>query len=62
MMPRVSVVIPLYQTEAYIADRAALRAGPDVRAISRSIVVDDGSRDGGPEIARVHAGMRACAS
>jgi glycosyltransferase involved in cell wall biosynthesis len=50
-MPRVSVIIPVYQTERYIA--AALGS---VLAQTFSdfevIVVDDGSRDRGPDIAR----------
>ena len=51
MEPRVSVVIPLYQTERYIAK--ALRSVIDQTfADFEVIVVDDGSRDGGPQIAR----------
>jgi len=49
-MPRVSVVIPLYQTEAYIA---ATLAAVLTQTFSdfEVIVVDDGSRDRGPEVA-----------
>ena len=50
-MPRVSVVIPLYQTERYIA----LSLGSVLAQSFRDfevIVVDDGSSDKGPEIAR----------
>ena len=51
MKPRVSVVIPLYQTERYIA--VALRSVLDQTfGDFEVIVVDDGSRDGGPTIAR----------
>lgn len=50
-MPRVSVVVPLYQTEAYIgAALASVRA--QTCTDFEVIVVNDGSRDGGPEIAR----------
>ncbi|MFY0615237.1 MAG: glycosyltransferase family 2 protein, partial [Hyphomicrobiaceae bacterium] len=56
-MPRVSVVIPLYQTEAYIEQ--ALRS---VLAQSftdfEALVIDDGSQDRGPEIARSFADPR----
>lgn len=56
-MPRVSVVIPLYQTEIYIED--ALRS---VLAQSYGdfevLVIDDGSRDRGPEIARAVSDAR----
>ncbi len=50
-MPRVSVVIPLYQTERYIA--AALGSVlAQTFGDFEVIVVDDGSRDRGPDIAR----------
>ncbi len=50
-MPRVSVVIPLYQTEAYIGAALASAVAQSYRDIE-IIVVDDGSRDAGPQIAR----------
>ena len=55
--PRVSVVIPLYQTERYIAETLA-----SVLAQTYSdfevLVVDDGSRDRGPGIARATGDAR----
>ncbi len=50
-MPLISVVIPLYQTERFIAaalDSAVAQTFGDFEAI----VVDDGSSDRGPDIAR----------
>lgn len=49
-MPRVSVVIPLYQTEAYIGAALGSAVAQTFRDIE-IIVVDDGSRDAGPRIA-----------
>jgi glycosyltransferase involved in cell wall biosynthesis len=50
-MPRVSVVIPLYQTEAYIGEALASVLAQTFTDFE-VIVIDDGSRDGGPETAR----------
>ena len=50
-MPRISVVVPLYQTESYIAE--ALRSVlAQTFGDFEVLVIDDGSRDRGPEIAR----------
>ncbi len=49
--PRVSVVVPLYQTERYIAETLASVLAQSFDDFE-VIVVDDGSRDTGPEIAR----------
>lgn len=56
-MPRVSVVIPLYQTERYIEQAL----GSVLRQTYRDfevLVIDDGSRDRGPGIARRLADSR----
>jgi glycosyltransferase involved in cell wall biosynthesis len=53
MSPSVSVVIPLYQAAAYVSetlDSVAAQTAPPAEVI----VVDDGSRDGGAEVARAH--------
>jgi len=50
-MPRITVVIPLYQTEALIGE--ALRSVLDQTFDDfEVVVVDDGSRDRGPDIVR----------
>ncbi len=49
--PRVSVIIPLYQTERYIAETLASVCAQSFNDFE-VIVVDDGSRDRGPDIAR----------
>ena len=49
--PRVSVVIPLYQTERYIQATLASVLGQTFDDFE-VIVVDDGSRDHGPDLAR----------
>jgi glycosyltransferase involved in cell wall biosynthesis len=49
--PRVSIVIPLYQTERYIAETLASVLAQTYDDFE-VIVVDDGSRDRGPEVAR----------
>lgn len=51
MQPRVSVVIPLYQTERYIQLALNSVLAQTFRDFE-VIVVDDGSRDAGPEIVR----------
>ena len=50
-MPNISVIIPLYQTERYIAEALASVLAQTHTAFE-VIVVDDGSSDRGPEIAR----------
>lgn len=50
-MAQVSVVIPLYQTEAYIGAALASVLAQTFRDFE-VIVIDDGSRDRGPDIAR----------
>ncbi len=50
-MARVSVVIPLYQTQAYIAEALASVLAQSFTDFE-VIVIDDGSNDAGPEIAR----------
>ena len=56
-MPRVSVVIPLYQTEAYI-ETALASVLAQTYGDFEVIVVDDGSRDRGPEIVRARGDAR----
>lgn len=50
-MPRVSVVVPLFETERYIAEALASILAQTF-ADFECLVIDDGSRDRGPEIAR----------
>lgn len=50
-MPRVSVVIPLYQTERFIGEALNSVIAQTFRDFE-VIVVDDGSKDNGPAIAR----------
>ena len=57
MQPLVSVVIPLYQTERYIADAMRSVLAQTFEDFEL-IVVDDGSRDRGPEIAAGFADAR----
>lgn len=50
-MPKVSVIIPLYQAERFI--RATLESlAAQTFTDFEGVVVDDGSRDGGPDIVR----------
>ena len=48
--PTVSVVVPIYQVERYLADCLASIARQDVPGLE-VVMVDDGSTDGGPAIA-----------
>jgi len=50
-MPRVSVVIPLYQTERYIEDALRSVVAQTFRDFE-VLVIDDGSQDEGPSLAR----------
>lgn len=56
-MPRVSVVIPLYQTQAFICEALGSVLAQTYRDFE-VIVVDDGSRDQGPDLARACADRR----
>jgi glycosyltransferase involved in cell wall biosynthesis len=55
--PRVSVVIPLYQTERYIAEALGSVLAQTLDDFE-VLVVDDGSSDGGPAIARASGDAR----
>jgi glycosyltransferase involved in cell wall biosynthesis len=55
--PRVSVVIPLYQTERYIAETLASVLAQTFDDFE-VLVIDDGSRDRGPDIARATGDSR----
>jgi CDP-glycerol glycerophosphotransferase len=53
-MPRISVVVPMFNVERYLGEcLESLRA--QTFADFEAIIVDDGSTDGSPEIARVFA-------
>jgi CDP-glycerol glycerophosphotransferase len=54
-MPRVSVVVPIYRVEAYLAECLASIAGQTMRDLE-VIMVDDGSPDDSAAIARDFAG------
>lgn len=56
-MPRVSVVVPLYQTERFIGTALDSVIGQTFVDFE-VIVVDDGSRDRGPDIARATGDLR----
>src|SRR4051812_17957240 len=53
-VPRVSVVVPIYQVEDYLAECLASIAGQTERDLE-VIMVDDGSTDGSAAIARRYA-------
>ena len=56
-MPAVSVVIPLYQTERYIAETIRSVLAQTFKDFEL-IVIDDGSTDGGPALARASGDPR----
>lgn len=56
-MLRISLIIPLHQGERFIAEAVASALGQEERP-AEVIVVDDGSTDGGPAIARGIPGVR----
>lgn len=58
MPPAVSVVIPVYNGERFLAQALASVRAQDYRGEIEILVVDDGSTDGSAEIARAHAGVR----
>ncbi|MGW6527139.1 bifunctional glycosyltransferase/CDP-glycerol:glycerophosphate glycerophosphotransferase [Streptomyces venezuelae] len=66
MQPRLSVVVPIYNVEEFLEeclesiagqtmDGPGLRGGPEARGGLECILVDDGSTDGSPRIAREFA-------
>src|SRR5689334_23375145 len=54
-MPRLSVVVPVYNVERYLDECLASLAAQHVEDFE-AILVDDGSTDGSAAIARRHAG------
>jgi glycosyltransferase involved in cell wall biosynthesis len=53
--PRLSVVIPLYNSEEWIDETIRSVVG-DADELLEVLVIDDGSTDRGPELARAHGG------
>jgi glycosyltransferase involved in cell wall biosynthesis len=53
---RLSVVIPLYNAERWI-DETIRSVVEDADQLLEVIVIDDGSTDGGPALARAHGGL-----
>ncbi len=51
-MPRISVVVPIYNVEAYLAESLDVRSPRQTVSDLEVIMVDDGSTDGSAAIAR----------